>query len=97
MAELPTCKDLIQRFRADAQGLLECQKILKPKGLSPDTQTQCEPLIEAMGSKPKYPGLFYRWGLITCPQPLYAESFAPLLRSSLKLPKPSGLITSACR
>jgi hypothetical protein len=48
--ELPTCKDLIKRFRADAQGLLECQKILKTKGLSPDTQTQCEPLIAAMPS-----------------------------------------------
>ena len=29
MDELPACKDLIQRFRADAQGMLECQKILK--------------------------------------------------------------------
>jgi hypothetical protein len=48
--ELPPCKDLIKRFRADAQGLLECQKILKTKGLSPDTQTQGEPLIEAMPS-----------------------------------------------
>jgi len=48
--ELPTCKDLIKRFRADAQGLLECQKILKTTGLSPDTQTHCEPLIEAMPS-----------------------------------------------
>jgi hypothetical protein len=48
--ELPTCKDLLKRFRADAQGLLECQKILKTQGLSPDTQTQCEPLIEAMPS-----------------------------------------------
>jgi hypothetical protein len=48
--ELPTCKDLIKRFRADAQGLLECQQILKTQGLSPDTQTQCEPLIAAMPS-----------------------------------------------
>ena len=48
--ELPPGKDLIKRFRADAQGLLECQQILKTQGLSPDTQTQCEPLIEAMPS-----------------------------------------------
>jgi hypothetical protein len=48
--ELPTYKDLIQRFHADALGLLACQKILKTTGLSPDTQTQCEPLIEAMPS-----------------------------------------------
>jgi hypothetical protein len=45
MDELPMCKDLIKRFRADAQGLLECQQILKTKGLSHDTLAQCEPLI----------------------------------------------------
>jgi len=33
MDELPACKDLIKRFCADAQGLLECQKIVKTKGL----------------------------------------------------------------
>jgi hypothetical protein len=48
--ELPACKDLIKRFRADAAGLLECQKILKTKGLSHDTWSQCEPLIDAMPS-----------------------------------------------
>ena len=47
---LPTCKDLIKRFHADAQVLLACQKILKTQGLSADTQSQCEPLIEAMPS-----------------------------------------------
>jgi ribosomal protein S8E len=48
--ELPACKDLIKRFRGDAQGLLECQKILKTKGLCHDTRAQCEPLIDAMPS-----------------------------------------------
>ena len=48
--ELPECKDLIKRFRGDAQGLLECQKILKTKGLCHDTLAQCEPLIDAMPS-----------------------------------------------
>jgi hypothetical protein len=48
--ELPTCKDLIKRFHADAQGLLACQKILKTQGLSADTQSQCEPLLEVMPS-----------------------------------------------
>jgi hypothetical protein len=48
--ELPTCKALIKRFRTDAHGLLECQKILKTKGLSHDTRGQCEPLIETMPS-----------------------------------------------
>jgi hypothetical protein len=49
---LPACKDLIKRFRADAQGLLEGQKILQTKGLSPDTLAQCKPLISAMPSAP---------------------------------------------
>jgi len=48
--ELPACKGLIKRFRGDAQGLLECQKILKTKGLCHDTLAQCEPLIDAMPS-----------------------------------------------
>jgi hypothetical protein len=50
MDELPACKDLIKRFRADAQGLLGCQKILKTQGLCHDTLAQCEPLIDAMPS-----------------------------------------------
>jgi hypothetical protein len=41
--ELPGCKDLITRFRADAHGLLECQRILKTKGRSRDTLARCEP------------------------------------------------------
>jgi hypothetical protein len=48
--QLPACKALIRRFRADAAGLLECQKILKSKGLSYDTRAQCEPLIDTMPS-----------------------------------------------
>ena len=48
MDELPACKGLITRFRADAHGLLECQRILKTKGLSHDTLAQCEPLISEM-------------------------------------------------
>jgi len=48
--QLPACKALIKRFRADAQGLLECQKILKIEGLSHDTRARCEPLIDTMAS-----------------------------------------------
>jgi len=48
--QLPACKALIKRFRADALGLLECQKILKMHGLSHDTRAQCEPLIATMPS-----------------------------------------------
>lgn len=48
--ELPACKALIKRFRADASGLLACQKILKTTGLSHDSRAQCEPLIDTMPS-----------------------------------------------
>src|SRR5256884_786863 len=48
--QLPACKALIKRFRADALGLLACQKILKSKGLSHDSRAQCEPLIDTMPS-----------------------------------------------
>jgi hypothetical protein len=47
--KLPACKDLIKRFRADAQGLRACQKILKTKGLCP-TLARCKPLISEMPS-----------------------------------------------
>ena len=48
--QLPACKALITRFRADAAGLLACQKILKIQGLSHDSRAQCEPLIDTMPS-----------------------------------------------
>ena len=48
--QLPACKALIKRFRADASGLLACQKILKTTGLSHATRAQCEPLIDTMPS-----------------------------------------------
>jgi hypothetical protein len=48
--QLPACKAFIKRFRTDAHGLLECQKILKTKGLSHDTRAQCQPLIATMPS-----------------------------------------------
>jgi hypothetical protein len=50
LEQLPACKALIKRFRADALGLLACQKLLKNKGLSHDTRAQCAPLIETMPS-----------------------------------------------
>jgi hypothetical protein len=50
MDELPACKELIKRFRGDAQALLACQQILKTRGLSHDTLAQCQPLIGEMPS-----------------------------------------------
>jgi hypothetical protein len=48
--QLPSCKAFLTRFREDALPLLECQKILKTKGLSHCTLTQGEPLIDAISS-----------------------------------------------
>ena len=48
--QLPECKMLIQRFRNDASVLLECQKILKNRGLSHKTYAQCKPLVDSIPS-----------------------------------------------
>jgi hypothetical protein len=45
---LPACTDLSTRFRADAHGLLACQRMLHTTGLSHDTLAQGEPLSCAM-------------------------------------------------
>jgi hypothetical protein len=50
LEQLPACKALIKRFRPDASGLLECQKLLKREGLSHTTRVQCEPFIETLAS-----------------------------------------------
>jgi hypothetical protein len=50
--ELPTCTALIKRLRADASGLLECQRMRKTTGLSHDTLAACAPLIDARPSAP---------------------------------------------
>ena len=50
--KLPACKALIKRFRADAQGVRACPKMLKTKGLSHDTLAQWKPLISEMPSVP---------------------------------------------
>ena len=48
--ELPACRILICQFRDDAVALLACQQMLKTHGLSHDTLTQCEPLLDTMAS-----------------------------------------------
>lgn len=52
LEQLPSCKAFLTRFREEALPLLECQKILKTKGLSHHTLRQCEPLIAAISSSP---------------------------------------------
>ena len=48
--DLPACRTLLRPFRDDAVALLACQKLLKTPGLSHDTLTQCEPLLDTMAS-----------------------------------------------
>src|SRR5262249_47513550 len=48
--ELPACRALICQFRDDAVALLACQQLRKTRGLSHDTLTQCEPLLDTMAS-----------------------------------------------
>ena len=50
MDRLPMCRAFIKSFLNDAVPLLECQKILKTKGLSHRTLAQCEPLIQSIPS-----------------------------------------------
>jgi len=48
--KLPECKGFIKGFLSDALPLLECEKILKCRGLSESTLAQCEPLIQSISS-----------------------------------------------
>jgi hypothetical protein len=48
--DLPACRTLIRQVRDDAVALLACQKILKTRGLSHATLTECEPLWDTMAS-----------------------------------------------
>jgi hypothetical protein len=48
--DLPACRTLIRQFRDDAVALLACQKMLKTRGLTHDTLTQCDPLLDTMAS-----------------------------------------------
>lgn len=48
--QLPACKALIKRFREDAAALLQCQEIVKTRGLSHHTLSACEALIDTIPS-----------------------------------------------
>jgi hypothetical protein len=48
--DLPACRTLIRQVRDDAVALLACQKMLKTRGLSHDTLTECAPLWDTMAS-----------------------------------------------
>jgi hypothetical protein len=46
LCELPQCKEFIAAFIRDVMPLMECQKIIKNKGLSHETYADCQKLIE---------------------------------------------------
>jgi hypothetical protein len=53
----PACTALLQRFRAEAHGLLACQQRLKTKGLAHDPRAPCAPLRDTMPSAAVRPAL----------------------------------------
>ena len=59
--QLPRCKAFIRRFRRDAAPLLECQKLLKVKGLSHDTNQACQTLIKGIPSGSPIRSGFTTW------------------------------------
>lgn len=59
--QLPQCKHFIKRFVRDAEPLLECQKLIKQKGLSMDTYKQCIELIEPIPTTSKIRKGFIEW------------------------------------
>jgi hypothetical protein len=46
--DLPECKTFITRFIRDVRPLMECQKIIKNKGLSQETYAQCQVLMDVI-------------------------------------------------
>jgi hypothetical protein len=48
--QLPQCRRFINDFLRDVEPILECQAILKTKGLNQDSVEECRPLIERIPS-----------------------------------------------
>jgi len=59
--QLPDCKKFINQFLSDAVPLLECQKILKNKGLSNESYKECEKHIQQMSSSSSVRKGFVDW------------------------------------
>jgi len=55
--QLPQCRRFINDFLLDAEPILECQAILKTKGLNQDSVDECRPIIE------RIPNSYIRCGL----------------------------------
>ena len=59
--DLPSCREYIEHFHRDATALLECQRILKSKGLSNSTAAECEKIIEVIPSSSSLHRGFRDW------------------------------------
>jgi len=59
--QLPACKSFIEQFLRDALPLLECQKILKCKGLNVETYHECENLISILPASSSIRNGFNNW------------------------------------
>ena len=59
--QLPDCKTFIAHFQRDAKALLQCQHLLKTKGLSPGTYRQCQAWIEPIPLSSAVRTGFTRW------------------------------------
>ncbi len=59
--QIPQCKTFISHFLRDANPLLECQKILKTKGLTTDTYLECKRWIESLPVRSPVRKGFINW------------------------------------
>ncbi len=59
--QLPECKLFISRFLRDATPLLECQSILKNRGLNMKTYEECKTLMEAIPQRSSVRKDFMAW------------------------------------
>lgn len=59
--QLPECKLFISRFLRDATPLLECQKILKNRGLNWETYKECKSLMETIPQRSSVHKGFIVW------------------------------------
>ena len=59
--QLPECKAFIEVFQRDAKALLQCQHILKTKGLSQATYRECQAWIEPIPSSSSVRIGFTHW------------------------------------
>jgi len=76
--QLPQCKSFIQRFIRDVTPILDCQKILKQKGLSQQTYEKCQELIKSIPAHSPIRNGFTAWAdkQLACANQLQANQEA---------------------